>query len=447
MMRTNPFTGEPLPAFEATDVDAQIAQLRHTQTSWRRVSIEERCNRLLESITYFETHREAIASDICQEMGRPVAQARGEIDGLLERARYLASIAAETLQPENVGEKEGFERAILHDPLGVVFIISAWNYPLLITINGVMASLLAGNTVLLKHATQTLSIGEHFTRAFGDLIAHAVVDHAKAGHLMETRAIDHVIFTGSVEAGRTVYQHAAKGLLDCQLELGGKDGAYVAADADVANAAATLVDGAMYNSGQSCCGVERVYVHEDLHDRFVEHCATLIDAYVLGDPLDASTTLGPLAQASNAALMTAQVDTAVAAGAQLIRGGKSKTVGNGTFFEPTLLTNVTHDMEVMMVENFGPILPIMGVSSDDEAIGLINDSAYGLTSIIFTASQERAEQFCESAKTGTVFMNRCDYLDPALPWTGVNASGVGSALSKHGLLGVTRCKAKHFKLS
>jgi acyl-CoA reductase-like NAD-dependent aldehyde dehydrogenase len=236
-------------------------------------------------------------------------------------------------------------------------------------------------------------------------------------------------------------------LLDCQLELGGKDGAYVAADADPKMAAESLVDGAMYNSGQSCCGVERVYVHENLHDAFVDHCAALLDTYVLGDPSEESTTMGPLAQASNATLMTDQIKDAIAKGAKVIRGGKARLIGESAFFEPTLLTNVTHDMDVMTIENFGPILPVMKVATDDEALSLINDSPYGLTSIIFTTSRDRAEQFCDGANTGTVFMNRCDYLDPALPWTGVKDSGVGSSLSKYGLLGVTRRKSKHFRLS
>jgi acyl-CoA reductase-like NAD-dependent aldehyde dehydrogenase len=446
-MRINPYTGVPLPTFESTNARSQIAKLRDQQAAWKRVPIEERGDQLLQALDYFENHRDTIATDISQEMGRPRKQARGEIDGLLERGRYLISIAAETLRPERVGSKDGFDREILHEPLGVVFIISAWNYPLLITINGVMASLLAGNTVLLKHATQTLSIGAHFANAFGNLVEHAVIDHATAAQLMETRAVDHVIFTGSVEAGRTVYQQAAKGLLDCQLELGGKDGAYVAADADPKIAAESLVDGAMYNSGQSCCGVERVYVHEDLHDAFIDHCATLLDAYLLGDPSEESTTMGPLAQASNATLMTDQINDAVAKGAEIIRGGKARILRQATFFEPTLLTNVTHDMDVMTTENFGPILPVMKVAGDDEALSLINDSQYGLTSIIFTTSQDRAQQFCDGVNTGTVFMNRCDYLDPALPWTGVKESGVGSSLSKYGLLGVTRRKSKHFRLS
>lgn len=446
-MRINPYTGAPLPTFESTDVLSQIVSLRDQQAAWKRVPIEERCQKLLQSLNYFEKERDAIAADISHEMGRPLKQALGEIDGLLERGHYLASIAIDTLEPESLGSKDGFERAILHEPLGVVFIISAWNYPLLITINGVMASLLAGNTVLLKHATQTLSIGAHFAHAFSDLVEHAVIDHSTAAQLMETREVDHVIFTGSVEAGRSVYQQAARGLLDCQLELGGKDGAYVAADADPMITAESLVDGAMYNSGQSCCGVERVYVHEDLHDSFVEHCATLLDAYVLGAPGEESTTMGPLAQASNAALMTDQVNDAVAKKAEVIRGGKPRIIGQATYFEPTLLTNVTHDMDVMTIENFGPILPIMKVKNDDEALSLINDSSYGLTSIIFTMSQARAQQFCDGANTGTVFMNRCDYLDPALPWTGVNQSGIGSSLSKYGLLGVTRRKSKHFRLS
>ena len=446
-MRINPYTGAELAHFEPTDTRSQVACLKERQASWRCVPIEERCQYLLNALEYFEHHCDAIASDISQEMGRPLAQARGEIDGLLERGRYLASIAVETLSPDDVENKEGFDRAIVHEPLGVVFIISAWNYPLLITINGVMASLLAGNVVLLKHATQTLSIGAHFAKAFGDLVEHAVIDHAAAAELLEIRAVDHVIFTGSVEAGRTVYQHAAKGLLDCQLELGGKDGAYVATDANVAQAAEALVDGAMYNSGQSCCGIERVYVHEALHDAFVTQCAELIDAYVLGDPAANTTTLGPLAQASNAEIMVAQVDDAMAKGAQLVRGGKMLLIRKGTFFEPTLLTHVTHGMDVMSIENFGPILPVMRVADDEEALSLINASAYGLTSIIYTRNKDQAEHFCQKANTGTVFMNRCDYLDPALPWTGVGHSGIGSSLSRYGLLGVTRRKAKHFKLA
>ncbi len=445
-MRINPYSGEALPAFEPTDAAEQAYRLIRRQFEWQEVPVRERCGKLLEALCYFEKNREEIARDICQEMGRPLSQARGEIDGLLERGRYLAEIAEDTLKPEIIEGKEGFDRAIYHEPLGVVFIISAWNYPLLITINGLMASLLAGNTVLLKHATQTLSIGDHFARAFGDLVEHAVIDHAGAAEIMDLGMVDHVIFTGSVEAGRRVYQHAAKNLLDCQLELGGKDGAYVAADADVNAAAECLVDGAMYNSGQSCCGVERVFVHETIHDAFIEHCEKLIGAYVLGDPMEEGTTLGPLAQASNADLMIAQINDALADGAALRRGGHVRKLGEGTFLEPTLLTDVTVAMDVMRVENFGPILPVMKVADDELGFAFVNDSDYGLTSIIFTQDQDRAERFCEEAQTGTVFMNRCDYLDPALPWTGIGNSGIGSALSKYGLLGVTRRKAKHFKL-
>ncbi|MEM7386433.1 MAG: aldehyde dehydrogenase family protein, partial [Verrucomicrobiota bacterium] len=406
----------------------------------------------IEALCYFESQREAIALDITREMGRPLKQARGEVDGLLERARFLAGIAPGVLAPEQPGKKAGFEKAILHEPLGLVFVISAWNYPLLVTINGVMASLLAGNTVLLKHATQTLAIGRHFVRAFGEipgqegLLEQAVVDHETAAGLMESREVDHVIFTGSVGGGRQVYSAAARGLLDCQLELGGKDGAYVAADADLKRASAMLVDGAMYNSGQSCCGVERVFVHADHHDAFIERCLPLVEAYRLGDPEQESTNLGPLASAANADLLGRQVQEAIEAGAVLHCGGKKEVIGEGVFFQPTLLSEVRSGMAVMQEENFGPILPVMKVAGDEEALGLINDTDYGLTSIIFTQSRDRADWFCRGAKTGTVFMNRCDYLDPALPWTGWGLSGVGSALSKYGLLGVTRRKSMHFRL-
>lgn len=444
--RCNPFTGEPLRHFESTNVEHQLNALRQRQASWRSTPLEDRIDYLLDALRYFEENCDAIGHDIAREMGRPVKQATGEVDGLLERARYLAEIAPSVLAPETVGEKPGFDRAIVHEPLGVVFIISAWNYPLLITINGVMASLLAGNTVLLKHASQTLSIGDHFERAFGDVLAHAVTDHGTAGSLLRERRVDHAIFTGSVEAGRKVYLHAAQGLLDCQLELGGKDGAYVAADADLELAAATLVDGAMYNSGQSCCGVERVFVHADFHDAFVERCHKLIDDYVLGDPLDPATTMGPLALGENAQIMESQVADALAKGAKLITGGKRRTLDEATFFEPTLITGVTPSMTIMQEENFGPILPVMAVSNDAAAIERINDSHYGLTAIIFTQDADLAHHFAREAQAGTVFQNRCDYLDPALPWTGVKDSGIGSSLSRYGLLGVTRRKSRHFRI-
>ncbi len=452
----NPFTGEVLKEYQLETFEEARDKIEASQLAflkWKKVDVTERAGLLAEALQYFGDNREAIGKDISQQMGRPLQQACNEVNGLLERAEYLLGIAADALAPDQLEGKPMFDQAIIHEPLGKVLVISAWNYPLLITINGVMAALLAGNSVLLKHASATLSIGGHFARAFGSIAGHenlvteVVLGHDTVGRIIEDGMVDHVIFTGSVPAGRKIYAHAAKALVGCNLELGGKDGAYVAADADVKQAAECLVDGAMYNSGQSCCGVERVYVHEDVYDEFLAECKQLIEQYVLGDPADPETNMGPLAQAESADFLQTQVDEAVAKGARVILGGQKQMIGKGVFYEPTLLVDVTHDMQVMQEENFGPIMPLMKVSDDDQAVNLVNDSQYGLTSAIFTGDKKKAERFMEQADTGTVFMNRCDYLDPALPWTGVKDSGLGSCLSKYGILGLTRNKAKHFKIS
>ncbi len=451
---TNPFTSEPIRDWEQMDFAALTefaAGAWRAFGEWRDMAVVERVERVRAALNYFETNREVIASDITAQMGRPLAQSRGEIDGLLERINYLCDIAPEVLQPDTIARKENFHREIMHEPHGVVLIIAAWNYPLLIAASGVAGAILAGNAVLLKHSTRTLSIGEHFEKAFGqlgaqdELVQHVVMDHANTARLIEEGDVQHVAFTGSVSGGSKIYASAAKRYFDCNLELGGKDGAYVAPDADIAQSAAMLVDGAMYNSGQCCCGIERVYVHSDVYDEFLAACLPLVEGYVLGDPLDAATTQGPLAAASSAKLMEEQIAEAVESGGKLLAGGKARQIGQGTFFEPTLLKVARNDLAIMQEENFGPLMPIMKVADDAEAIGHINDSPYGLTAVICTADRDRADRFADAVNAGTIFMNRCDYLDPALPWTGVKASGKGSSLSRYGLLAMTRPKAIHFR--
>ena len=409
--------------------------------------VAKRVVRVRGALDYFKANREAIAGDITAQMGRPLAQARGEIDGLLERFNYLCDIAPEVLAADAVTKREYFHREILHEPHGVVLIIAAWNYPLLIAASGISAALLAGNVVLLKHSTRTLSIGEHFQKAFGaeGLLQHVVMDHANTARLIEEGDINHVVFTGSVGGGEKIYASTAKRNCDCNLELGGKDGAYVAADADIAQSAAMLVDGAMYNAGQCCCGIERVYVHAAVYDEFLAACQPLVEGYTLGNPLDAATTQGPLAVASSAKLMEAQITEAVTVGGEVLAGGKARQIGQGMFFEPTLLTVNSNDLAIMQEENFGPLLPVMKVADDAEAIAHINDSQFGLTAVICTSDRARAEAFAGAVEAGTIFMNRCDFLDPALPWTGVKASGKGSSLSRYGLLAMTRPKAIHFR--
>jgi len=448
---TNPFTDKTICEWELMDFDALTVANRRAREGfldWRAVPVGERVERVRAALKYFKTNRETIAGDITAHMGRPLAQARGEIDGLLERFNHLCDIAPEVLAAEAIpieAGKENFHREILHEAHGVVLIIAAWNYPLLIAASGVAAALLAGNTVLLKHSTRTLGIGEHFEKAFDGLVQHVVMNHANTARLIEEGDINHVSFTGSVAGGQKIYVSTAKRFFDCNLELGGKDGAYVAPDAAVAQSAAMLVDGAMYNAGQCCCGIERVYVHETVHERFLDACQSLVEGYVLGDPLDAATTQGPLAVASSAKLMEAQITEAVAAGGEVLTGGEARQIGQGTFFEPTLLTVNRNDLAIMQEENFGPLLPVMKVTDDAEATAHLNDSAFGLTAVICTSDRNRAETFAAAVEAGTVFMNRCDYLDPALPWTGVKASGKGSSLSRHGLLAMTRQKSIHFR--
>lgn len=450
----NPFTLEKIGSFELESFDVQkskVDSLKQSQKKWKKESLEKRLSLVRDALQYFEKNRAEIAKDISEQMGRPLHYAGGEVNGFFERANYLCDIAKETLSPDVFTDKEGYERSIEHSPLGTIFVISAWNFPLLITVNSIVPALLAGNTVLLKHSSVTPKIGEHFEKAFkqmgeyDNLLLHSILDHSTTGKVIEELNIDHVIFTGSVSGGRQILQHTSKKFMTPGLELGGKDAAYVHSDADIDYAVASVVDGSMFNSGQSCCGMERAYVHADVYDQFVEKAKAIVSEYKMGDPKDESTTLGPLATAKAATYMQKQVDDAVKKGADLLVGGSIEKIGEGTFFQATLLCGATHEMEMMKEENFGPILPIMKVASEDEAINLINDSDYGLTCAVFTNDIKIAKKVAADAETGTVFMNRCDYLDPALPWTGVKNSGCGSSLSKYGFHGVTRRKSLHFK--
>lgn len=450
----SPFTQAVVGEYDFEGMEAVKTKFDLAQNSflqWKTITLQERIQLVKEALEYFTKNKEKIANDISQQMGRPISQAAGEINGLLERANYLCSIAEKTLKTEELPEKPGFYRAITREPLGVIFVISAWNYPLLVTVNSVVPALLAGNTVLLKHSSQTPAIGEHFQKAFGkmgqyqNLLQQLIVDHAMTGKIIEELNVQHVVFTGSVSGGARILTHTSKKFMQPQLELGGKDAAYVAEDADVVKAAATVVDGAMFNSGQSCCGIERAYVHASVYPQFIAECKKVINDYKLGDPMDKATNLGPLVSEKAARYAEKQLKAATLAGAVIEAGGAVIKIGNGHFIEPTLLTNVKQNMEVMQEENFAPVLPVLKVNSLEEAIDLVNDSQYGLTSAIFTNDIAKAREFAAKVNTGTVFMNRCDYLDPALPWTGVKNSGVGSALSHLGFLSVTRAKAIHFR--
>jgi len=336
----------------------------------------------------------------------------------------------------------------------VVLDISAWNYPLLITVNVVVPAVLAGNAVVLKHAHRTALCGDAFARAFEragapeNLVTAIDASHETCAQIIARPEIGYVSFTGSVRGGHEVYREGARRFIDVGLELGGKDPAYVAPDADLDHAIANLVDGAFYNAGQSCCGIERIYVHASLYERFVEGALAEVRKYRLGDPLESGTTMGPMAQADAPRKLAAQVEEARTKGGRVLCGGKPThdAAGRGRFFDPCLVADANHSMHGLMVEeSFGPIVGVQKVSDDDEAVRWMNDSPYGLTAAIWTRDQERAFRIGAQIETGTFFMNRCDYLDPMLPWTGVKDTGKGMSLSKYGFLPLTRRKSFHLR--
>jgi acyl-CoA reductase-like NAD-dependent aldehyde dehydrogenase len=394
-----------------------------------------------------------IVPELAWQMGRPIRYGAGELRGFEERARYMIGIAPEALAAVQPPAREGFERYIKREPLGLVMVIAPWNYPYLTAVNSVIPALMAGNAVLLKHASQTLLVGERFQLACdraglpSGLFRNLFLSHQQAGALLEDGLVDQVNFTGSVGAGRVIEKAAAGSFIGAGLELGGKDPAYVREDAELSHAVENLVDGAFFNSGQSCCGIERIYVHHGVFDEFVEGFAALTRAYTLGDPLREETTLGPMASAAGAAHVRGQTKAAVAAGAQtLVDASHFDDFGpDSPYLAPQVLVDVDHGMSVMKDESFGPVVGIMSTSGDEEALRLMNDSAFGLTASIWTADHERAAAIGDRVETGTVFMNRCDYLDPALAWTGVKETGRGCTLSKLGYDSLTRPKSYHLR--
>jgi acyl-CoA reductase-like NAD-dependent aldehyde dehydrogenase len=452
---TNPYDQSivaEIPYDSQEQIDAKLQAAVAAFEKWQYVPLGERIRIVRTGLERMMQAGEAIARHVTLQMGKPLTQARGELATMLDRAEQSIADAPGALASDAL-PKEGFVRRIEHEPLGLVLDIAAWNYPLLIPINVIVPALLAGNVVLLKHSAKTPLTGQAFADPFGGLeIPHLVTNltltHEQTAELIGRPHIAHVSFTGSVEGGRRIYQSVARSrLIDVGLELGGKDPAYVAADADLQFAAANLVDGACYNAGQSCCAIERVYVHQSLYEPFLDRAATLLTEYRLGNPVDDSTTLGPLASRGAPKFLQQQVENATRRGARLLVGGHAPSDLMGNFFLPTLLADVKNDAAVIQEESFGPLLPVCPVRDDQEALVLMNDSAFGLTASIWTQDQERAEHLARRLRAGTIFQNRCDYLDPALPWTGWGDSGKGSTLSRFGFYHLTRRKTIHFRLT
>ena len=424
------------------------------QKTWKNTPIAERQALCSKAVDAFVSHKTEIAEELSWQMGRPISQAPGEVGGFEERARYMIDIADTALADVKPAEKEGFTRYIKREPLGVVFVIAPWNFPYMTAVNAIMPALLAGNTVVLKHSAQTLLCAERLFQAFSEagfpegVFQYLHLDHGSAQSVIQSSEVNFVAFTGSVQGGEMVERAASGHFIGVGLELGGKDPAYVRKDANLQHAIETVTDGAIFNSGQSCCGIERVYVDEAIYQSFVDGVVALVNNYQLGRPDNTSTNLGPLVKASAADFVRGQIDDAVAAGAKaLIDPSKFEADQKGTpYLAPQVLTNVDHSMRVMTEESFGPVIGIMSVSGDEEAIKLMNDSEFGLTAAVFTQDENAAIEIGDQIETGTWFMNRCDYLDPALAWTGVKNSGRGCTLSSVGFEHMTRPKSYHLKI-
>ncbi len=441
------------PVASRKDIAATFAAAHAAQAKWRKVPLKERAAHCLAALESMLAMKDEIVPELAWQMGRPVHYGAGELRGFEERARYMIAVAERTLEAIVPDPKDGFLRFIRREPLGVVFTIAPWNYPYLTAVNSIIPAIMAGNTVVLKHAANTLLVAERFQKAFDKaklprgVFQHLVLNHKQTADIISGGHANMVCFTGSVAGGKAMEEAAARRFINLGLELGGKDPAYVRPDANLAHAIENLVDGAYFNSGQSCCGIERIYVHKKVWGDFIDGFVDLTRNYVLGSPLEEATTLGPLVKAEAADFVRKQIRAALRAGATAHVDPRSFALDKaGTpYMAPQVLTNVNHRMSVMMEESFGPVVGIMKVADDAEAIELMNDSPYGLTAAIWTEDAAAAQRIGDEIATGTVFMNRCDYLDPALTWTGVKDTGRGATLSVVGYEALTRPKSYHLR--
>ena len=428
-----------------------VANARAAQKHWAALPLAERIAKVQAGIAALNAMKDKVVEELAWQMGRPT-RFGGEFGGVNERATYMAQIAETALAPMVVEASDRFERRSVREPVGVVFVMAPWNYPYLTAINTIIPALIAGNSVMLKHSSQTLLVGERLAEAMHaggvpyDVFQNVVMDHATTEALIGARAFNFINFTGSVAGGANIERAAAGTFTGLGLELGGKDPGYVMDDADLDAAVDSLMDGAMFNAGQCCCGIERIYVHHSLFHAFVEKAVAWVKTLKLGNPFDPETTLGPMANVRFAHVVRSQIADAIADGAKpLIDPALFPADDGGAYLAPQILVNVNHEMRVMREESFGPVVGIMSVKDDDEAVAVMNDSPYGLTASLWTQDAERAARIGAQVETGTIFMNRCDYLDPALCWTGCKDTGRGGSLSVLGYYAVTRPKSYHLK--
>ena len=442
------------PLANCEEINEKLRTARHAFAGWRNTSVDERAAVLTRFCAEFEKRASVIAEELTWQMGRPARYAPNEVRGTLERARHMIAIAPQALADLDAGPKEHFKRFVRREPLGVVFTVAAWNYPYLIAVNSVVPALMAGNVVLLKHSAQTPLAAERFAEALEAAglpkgvfqVLHA--SHDDTDKIIRDPRVDFVAFTGSVAGGHAVQRAAATRFIGVGLELGGCDPVYVRHDANLEHAIENIVDGAYFNSGQSCCGLQRVYVHHGVYQRFTEGFIELTRRYALGDPTDDRTTLGPLVRTAAADAVRAQIQVSIKAGATgaIPEQSFAESIAGTPYLAPQVLLDVDHRMPVMREEIFGPVAGIMKVSSDDEAVDLMNDSDFGLTAAIWTEDADAALALGERVNTGTWFQNRCDYLDPALAWVGVKDSGRGCTLSVVGYEHLTRPKSFHMRV-
>ncbi len=438
------------PLLSLDEASLCVRKAKNAQKEWAAISIADRVKFIRAAVKNLGDKNDQIVTELAWQMGRPIRYG-GEFGGFQERALYMADIAADALRPVHIEDSDNFKRYIKRIPHGVVLVIAPWNYPYMTAINTIAPALIAGNSVALKHASQTPLAGERLAEAFHQagvpegIFQNIYMDHEVTASLISEKSFGYINFTGSVAGGRAIEKAAAGTFTATGLELGGKDPGYVMRDADISAAAETLIDGAMFNSGQCCCGIERIYVIESLYDQFVEKVVDIVSNYKLGNPLDKETTLGPMAHTRFAETVRQQVSEAVSGGATPLIDPKLFPDDNGAYLMPQILVNVDHSMSIMRDETFGPAVGIMKVKEDTEAISLMNDSNFGLTASIWTGDIQQAEFIADQLETGTVFMNRCDYLDPALCWTGCKDTGRGGGLSAIGYHNITRPKSYHLK--